>query len=85
MKYPRRWKNKESGKELRVMPWWEQVKNGEAVETDELGQMLTEVAGQPCKMGVIVQVGYLLENEHGVWFGVGPSAAKSFEDLGEAK
>ena len=84
MKYPRLWKNKESGKEFRVMPWWEAVKEGDIEETNELGEMVTEVAGRPCKFGVITQIGFLLENEHGVWFGVNLSAAEHFEDLGEA-
>jgi len=80
--YPRRWKNKISGQELRVMPWWETLKDGEIEKTNEIGEALTEIAGRQCKFGVITQIGYLLENEHGVWFGVGPSAADSFEDLG---
>lgn len=83
MKYPRKWKNKISGQVLRVMPWWEAVKDGEIEETDELGNMIATAAGGPCKFGTIVQIGYLLENEHGVWIGVGPKAAEQFEDLGE--
>lgn len=82
--YPRLWRNKTSGQELRVMPWWETIQNGEIERVDEMGKLVTEVAGRPCKFGIITQIGYLLENEHGVWFGVGPKAADSFEDLGEA-
>lgn len=82
MKYPRKWKNKISGQELRVMPWWETVKDGEIEVSDDLGNMLTEVAGRPCKFSAIVQVGYLLENESGIWFGVGPKAREAFDDLG---
>lgn len=85
MRYPRKWKHKKNGKVMRVMPWWETVKDGEIEEAGELGNLLMEVAGRPCKMGVLVQVGYLLENEHGVWIGVGPMAAKEFKDMGEWK
>lgn len=67
------------------MPWWETVKDGEVEEVDEIGQMVTEFAGRPCKFGIIVQVGYLLENEHGMWFGVGPKSSNQFEDIGEWK
>lgn len=81
-KYPRKWKNTTSGAELRVMPWWETIKDGEVEEVDELGLMFTEEAGRLCKFGVLVQVGFLIENDHGVWFGVGPQAAEAFEDLG---
>jgi hypothetical protein len=84
VKYPRLWKHKDTGKELRVMPWWETVKDGEVEEVNELGHMIAEVAGRPIKFGVLTQVGYLLENKHGVWLGVGPRATESFVDIGEA-
>lgn len=86
MKYPRLWRHKESkyGKTVRVMPWWETVKDGEAEEVDELGHMIAEAAGRPCKFGVLVQVGFLLENEQGIWIGLGPKGHEYFEDLGEA-
>lgn len=84
MKYPRKWKNKTSGAEVRVMPWWETITDdGGMVEVDEMGKMISESLGKPCRFGVITQVGYLLENEHGVWFGMGPKAVECFEDLGE--
>lgn len=84
MKYPRLWKNKKSGKKVRVMPWWETVNNGEIEEVDALGRLVADVAGRPCKFGILVQVGFLLENEHGIWLGLGPKASESFDDLGEA-
>lgn len=34
------------------------------------------------KIGALIQVGWLLENEHGVWFGMGLDAANFFNDLG---
>ncbi len=83
MKYPRTWENKKSKQKVRVMPWWETVKEGKTEEVDELGHMIAEQAGRPCKFGILVQVGFLIENEEGVWFGVGPKVEKHFNDLGE--
>lgn len=81
--YPRIWQNKKTKKKVRVMPWWETMKDGEIEQVDDMGRMFTEMSGRLCKWGVLVQIGYLLENEHGVWFGVGPGAEKGFKDLGE--
>jgi hypothetical protein len=83
VKYPRIWRNKESGSSVRVMPWWETVKDGEIEEVNELGEMITEVSGRPAKFGVLVQIGYLIENDHGIWLGVNRSAAEAFDDMGE--
>lgn len=67
------------------MPWWEIVNDGKVVEVDELGQAITQSANRPCKFGIIYQVGYLIENQHGIWLGLGPQAEKEFKDLGEWK
>lgn len=81
--YPRLWVHKKDPKrKMRVMPWWETVDDGKPAKVDELGQMVTDCMGRPCKFGIIVQVGYLLENEHGVWFGMGPRVAEEFHDKG---
>jgi hypothetical protein len=85
VKYPRVWRNKKSGQTLRVMPWWETIKDGEVEEVDPLGHMIREEFGRPAKFGVLVQIGYLLENESGCWFGVNRSVVEGFEDLGEWK
>lgn len=85
MNYPRLWKNKTNGKKVRVMPWWETVKDGEVEQSDDMGQMLSVIAGRKCKFGILSQVGYLIENEYGIWIGLGPKAADQFEDLGEWK
>lgn len=85
VQYPRLWRNLKSNQKFRVMPWWETLDGDKPAQVDELGQMVTEVAGRPCKFGIIVQVGYLLETERGIWVGVGPAAADQFEDLGEWK
>jgi predicted NAD/FAD-binding protein len=83
VEYPRLWVHKENKKRMRVMPWWETVKEGEVEQVDELGHLIAEVAGRTCKFGVLVQVGFLLENEHGVWIGVGPGAVEHFDDEGK--
>lgn len=85
--YPRKFRNRRSGQVFKAMPWWEAVKEGEIEQVNELGLLVTEAAGRLCKFGIITQVGYLLENEHGVWFGLGANIVneKEFEDLGEWK
>lgn len=65
------------------MPWWETVRDGEVEEVDEFGHMIAETAGRPAKFGVLVQIGFLIENDAGVWFGLGPDAQKHFEDVTE--
>lgn len=86
IKYPRIWQHKKNKGKMRVMPWWETVKDGEFEEVDELGHAISVVAeGRTCKFGVLVQIGYLIENEHGIWFGVGPDVAKEFKDMGPEK
>lgn len=62
------------------MPWWECI---EPIMSDEdengsisIGTELTE--GRKFKIGSLVQVGWLLENEHRVWFGVMIPAQESF-------
>ena len=86
MRYPRLWENKINLAKFKVMPWWEAVKNGEIEEVNELGEMISEVAeGRVCKFGVITQIGYLIENDHGIWFGLGLKAHEAFNDLGEWK
>lgn len=83
--YPRIWQNRKSKAKVRVMPWWETVKDGQIEQVDDMGRMVTKMSGRPCKFGVLVQIGYLIENQHGVWFGVGPGVEKGFKDLGEEK
>ena len=77
MEYPRKWRHKETKKELRVMPWWEIP---ESILSEK--EAPNVAPDRMYKIGALVQVGWLLENEHGVWLGVGPKAADSFEDMG---
>jgi len=79
----RRWKNKKNNKEFKATPWWE-IPPGD----DELAVVEMEVEfgnkkhKVPTKMGVMYQVGWLIQNEHGIWFGLNLEAAEQFEDLG---
>lgn len=77
LKYPRLWRHRTNKKKMRVMPWWEIPDPILDSETIKAG------TGVDAKIGVLVQIGYLLENEHGMWFGVGPKAADFFMDMGE--
>jgi hypothetical protein len=79
--YPRYWKNKKSGQIMKVMPWLETVADT-VINAKEIPMPKVNT---PWKFGMLVQIGYLIENEHGVWFGVGPKAKVGFKDLGEKK
>lgn len=61
------------------MPWWEMVRGEEILNDKDIG--IPEM-NKEWRIGCLIQIGYLLENEHGIWFGVGPQAAKGFNDLG---
>lgn len=74
--YPKLWQHKKTKKRCRASPWWECV-----------DPMLTEKDApkepRKFKIGALVQVGWLLENEHGVWLGVGLKAANHFKEVRE--
>jgi len=80
-KYPQTWKHKENGKTHRVCPWWEMMP-GTEINDKDIGD---PIPGTPWKFGMLIQVGWLLENEHGVWFGVGPDAKEFFEVVEKEK
>jgi hypothetical protein len=79
----KRWKHKETGKEYNVLPWWEcesdliEKKDCPAV----IGDKEDEWKDRLSAIGVLYQIGWLIENEHGVWFGVGPKAKDSFDEI----
>ena len=73
--WPRLWQHKETKKQVRAMPWWEMP------EPLDLGIKDSQIDGQKVKIGALVQIGWLLENENGVWFGLGLNAAEHFEDI----
>lgn len=77
------WKNRQNGAICRVVPWWEIL---EPILADDkvngavdLGTHLTE--GRKFKMGCLVQVGWLLETEGGVWVGVSMRGKECFDEI----
>lgn len=72
-----KWRHKKTKREIRVLPWWEMLKSDIVLDGSEKKRRY--------KIGALIQIGWLLENEHGVFFGVGPKAEKEFESLGEWK
>ena len=77
---PATWKHKETGKTVRALPWWECF--DELLGRQELTMPLMPDDTWPdrkYKIGALVQIGWLLENEHGCWMGFGPKAIESFE------
>jgi hypothetical protein len=79
----RRWKNKTSGKEFNVLPWWD-------CRADIIDKPTSEVLlkdkdedwkDRLYAIGVLAQIGWLLEAEDGVWFGVGPKAKDHFDEM----
>lgn len=71
---PHVWMNKRNGDFALVVPWY---------MPQDMGSDIANGVMQDLKIGAIVQVGWMLQNGHDVYFGVGPKAANEFEDLGE--
>lgn len=74
MSFPQTWENKKSKQRMRAMPWWETVPDTAITDTD----MKIPEVDVPWKFGMLVQIGWLLENETGVWFGVSSKAKELF-------
>jgi hypothetical protein len=77
------WKHKETGKIVRATPWWEIPEDfvEELGIAEAIADKKDEWKDRKYKIGALVQVGWLLENEHGVWFGVGPKAKEAFDEV----
>lgn len=74
--FPQVWMNKNNGLLFVVVPWME-VFGNDMLSTMSAGP------GTRCVVGVLSQVGWLIENEHGVHFGVNLRVEKAFKKLGE--
>lgn len=85
----RRWINKESGKEVKALPWFQPLADDSRM--DMVG-LMKEVAPElftndvmkdfEVYSGLVLRVGWLIRNEHDVWFGVAKGVEDQFEDLG---
>ncbi len=77
----KRWRHKVTKKEFNVVPWWDMqgsvVDNPKGIIEDENDTWTDRLYA----VGVLAQIGWLIENEHNVWFGVGPGAKDEFEDI----
>lgn len=79
----RRWRHKESGKEYNVLPWWDcHASLVDASDSSEiLGDKDDEWKDRLYAVGALCQIGWLMENEEGVWFGVGPKIRDHFNEI----
>lgn len=80
----RRWRNKETGKEFNVLPWWDC--QAEIIDSPASGKILGDEEDdwkdRLYAVGVLSQIGWLLENpEEGIWFGVGQRAKDHFDEM----
>ena len=87
----RKWRNRETGKILKVMPWYMPIAedsrlNFEGLLKEVMPEFAKDVlADSHIYSGLMMQQGYMVENHNRVWFGLFISkddAAKAFEDLG---
>lgn len=80
------WMNKLSGQLMISATWWE-MQNDETIVRGNAGNIFTSTEktenARKWKYGMLTQVGFLLQNESGVWFGVGMSAREQFEEIGD--
>lgn len=79
------WMNKQTGKIMLAHPHWEPLHlQFDEKFYDELDIGFKEMAGdRKIAHGTLLQVGWLLQNEHEVWLGMPLSITDQFEDLGE--
>lgn len=80
----KQWKHKESGKIYRVLPWWEC--HGTIIDKPEsiLKDTEDDWKDRQYRIGILAQVGWLLENDNNLWIGMGPTAREAFEDYIES-
>lgn len=80
------WMNKQSGQIVLATPQWEPL----TIHYDEnlfkeIDPIFTEMIGdRKIAKGTLMQVGWLLQNQNDVWFGMPLSVREQFETLGEA-
>ena len=79
------WMNKTSGDIMLATEQWEpiQIEHDEKFYESILPEFKQFTEGRKVARGLVIQVGWLIQNRHDVWFGVNLGAEDSFEDLGE--
>jgi hypothetical protein len=82
----RSWMNKKTGQVVLATEQWEplQVEHDEKFYESILPEFKDFTGGRKVVRGLLLQVGWLIQNEHGVWFGMPLSITDYFEDLGDA-
>ena len=73
------YRHKETKKLFKIAPWYECI--DPILDDKEIGKEFTE--GRKFKIGSLVQVGWLICNEHDVYFGVHTDALEMFEKVDE--
>lgn len=81
------WKNKKTGKTVRVTPWWEPI--GDPIIDDKYFKQLDPIVQKALgkrkvALGTVAQAGWLIENENGIWIGVTITAEKQFKKVKSA-
>lgn len=80
------WMHRETGGIVLATEQWEpiHIKYDESLYNEIWPpDMLEYMKGKKMCHGTMLQVGWLIQNAHDVWLGVGLKAQEAFEDLGE--
>lgn len=79
-----KWQHKKTKKIFKVVPWWEVLKSDEFLNQDNFDIKIgNKKIKTKYKFGALTQIGWLLENEHGIFIGFGLKAEKEFKKLGQ--
>lgn len=81
-KFPQVWMSVTNEQVFVVVPWWE-IMDGDTLLSGNMEMLEGEPTDRRFKIGALAQVGWLIENRNGVFFGVGPSALEFMEKVGE--
>ena len=86
---PRRWKHKENGNEVKVIPWFVPVDNSSKFDFKGLmkeiepGLFTDDVLGEfEVYSGLVMSFGWLMENAQNVWIGMPRNSREYFDDVG---
>lgn len=88
---PRRWKNKISGKEYKVVPWFVPMEKESRFDfVGLIKECFPELVNDQFSdfevyKGLVLRAGWLIENEHNVYFALPMNIKDQFEDIGEWK